>query len=62
MPGESVNVDEVRTRRLEGKRLRQDDFELLCTLYEDPRVTATLGGLMTPGETRETLEMGRQPW
>ena len=62
MPGESVNVDEVRTRRLEGKRLRQDDFELLCTLYEDPRVTATLGGLRTTGETREILENGLQHW
>ncbi len=62
MPPEPVDIDEVRTRRLEGKRLRPDHFELLCALYQDPRVMATLGGLRSPGETREILEKGLQHW
>ena len=55
-------VPSVTTARLQGDRLRPEDFEKLCALHRDPAVMATLGGVRSDEQTRAYLAKNLAHW
>jgi RimJ/RimL family protein N-acetyltransferase len=52
----------VETERLRGEPVRSDHAEELRALLEDPRVGATLGGVLTPAQVRGSTEAMQAHW
>jgi ribosomal-protein-alanine N-acetyltransferase len=44
-----------RTDRLIAERLRVEDLDELSRMHQDPRVMATLGGLLSDEQTQQFL-------
>ena len=56
------SIDEIETARLFGHRLVPDDFDVLHEMHTNPAVMATLGGVRTEDETRQTLARYLNDW
>jgi ribosomal-protein-alanine N-acetyltransferase len=56
------SIEEIETSRLFGHRLRPDDFDVLHEMHTNPTVMATLGGVRTEDETRQTLQRYLNDW
>jgi [ribosomal protein S5]-alanine N-acetyltransferase len=57
-----TDLDRLETRRLVGERLREEHFAYHRAMDTDPDVMATLGGVRSENESRETLRSGLEHW
>ncbi len=63
MPDAHSNaLDAVTTTRMRGARLCESHFEHLLTLYQDPKVMATLGGVQTETQIRAGFDANIAHW
>ena len=49
------SIDTFQTERLTAERLREEDFDVLSRMHQDPKVMATMGGVRSDEKTREYL-------
>lgn len=56
------SIENIETARLIGRRIRADDFDLLHQMHCNPAVMATLGGLRSEDESRQTLTRFLDDW
>jgi RimJ/RimL family protein N-acetyltransferase len=54
--------DQFETARMAAGRIRENDFDDLCRMDQNPRVMATMGGLRPEAETRGFLRNGIDHW
>jgi [ribosomal protein S5]-alanine N-acetyltransferase len=57
-----TDLDRLETGRLVGERLREEHFAYHRAMDTDPDVMATLGGVRSENESRETLRSGLEHW
>jgi ribosomal-protein-alanine N-acetyltransferase len=57
-----TDLDRLETKRLVGERLREEHFAYHRAMDTDPDVMATLGGVRSENESRETLRSGLEHW
>ena len=60
--GSSQSVESIETPHLTGLRVRDEDFANLVAMGKDPVVMATLGGVRTEQQTRESLDKSIKHW
>jgi RimJ/RimL family protein N-acetyltransferase len=56
------NLESFRTDRMTATRLRPEDGDDFCRMYQDPVVTATLGGVRSEEEARQLLQKNLEHW
>ncbi len=56
------SIESIDTPRLTGLRVRSDDFAELVAMGKDAVVMATLGGVRTEQQTRESLDKSIEHW
>jgi ribosomal-protein-alanine N-acetyltransferase len=57
-----MTSDIVETERLCGERIGPEHQSELCRLLGDPRVGATLGGVLSPGRVAASIELQERHW
>jgi [ribosomal protein S5]-alanine N-acetyltransferase len=55
-------IDRLETKRLVGERLRVEHFAYQRAMDSDPGVMATLGGVRSENESRESLRTALEHW
>jgi ribosomal-protein-alanine N-acetyltransferase len=56
------SIQQFTTARMSATRIRAEDFDDLARLHGDERVMATLGGVISPAETRARLAAMIEDW
>jgi RimJ/RimL family protein N-acetyltransferase len=57
-----MDIATVRSARLVGHEFHEGDFEDYARLFGDPRVGASLGGVLSLDDARARFEVGRAHW
>ena len=55
-------ISELKTDRLYAHPLGSEDIEALEAMHSNPSIMATLGGVRSPGVTREYVEKNKTHW